>query len=343
MSQYDYFMPGENLETLGLGKEREPVQNEIEVQFPGRIHTVVFDCNRFSIGSPGGGGIGFAVKLPNRLRVEISNEDSINGPADTIPLQKHIVALMRSLLDRSLHVKTALSLVPLVSQHMGFGSTTAVMTSLMESINRMHDSPLSSDQIRSLVAANFAETYGDMLCRGLETGVGTYVILNGGMVIMSDKIKVAFSCKFLPDYEVFLIDPDTKRPDHEGSEDLSLLKRSFEEDYLFRYQKTYMTLMDFIPAVYDNDVKKMGDIIWRFQLGGDNLPLLQNYECQGADLYFKMAKLRDNDIPIVGFSSVGPTVYAITKNPNAVINVCKEFGMKFFQTTIDNDGIATIK
>lgn len=340
MPKIKLFFPGENLSTLGLNKKNKKLlHNCLKLRFPSRIHMTVFDCNRFEFGKPGGGGIGFAVDIPNTIEIELAEKDTIIAPWDKLPLVEHCLLLMKNIFNKNLKLKCKINLFKLVREHSGLGSTTAVITSIIESINLLYGSPIKSEDIRILVAENFAEVFENKLCKGLETGVGTYVILNGGIAIIGDKLKIIYSAKFLPTYSVALIDPKTNRPAFEGSEDFNMLEESRSEDNLFKYQKAFITIMDLIPALYDNDIHKIGKIIWRFQFSGTNLTMLQYYDCLGSKLYKVMCSLKNSGIPIVGFSSVGPTVYAISEKPEIIKRICKDMSLGYYITKIDNKGI----
>ena len=55
-----------------------------------------------------------------------------------------------------------------------------------------------------------------------------------------------------------------------------------------------------------------------------------------------MCSLKDNEAPLVGFSSVGPTVYAVIKNSNHIEKVCKNMSLDYHITKVDNEGIIKV-
>ena len=63
--EFNAFRPGENLHTAGItpAKQPYPAGDTITARAPARIHLSVLDMNRFSPGTPGGGGLGFAIQI----------------------------------------------------------------------------------------------------------------------------------------------------------------------------------------------------------------------------------------------------------------------------------------
>ena len=57
--EFNAFRPGENLHTAGItpAKQPYPAGDTITARAPARIHLSVLDMNRFSPGTPGGGGL----------------------------------------------------------------------------------------------------------------------------------------------------------------------------------------------------------------------------------------------------------------------------------------------
>ena len=107
MDHFATFAPGQNIDTLGLIREAKRELSGISLVFPGRIHMTPIDCNRFGFGKPGGGGIGFAVDLPNRLDISISSETKIeSNSAKHRALVIHYSKLVQAVLetDLSFHI-----------------------------------------------------------------------------------------------------------------------------------------------------------------------------------------------------------------------------------------------
>jgi len=342
MTEIEFFDAGSNIVIGDLRRPSTLKHDTIRLKFPGRIHVTPIDCNRFDFGRPGGGGIGFAIEMENYIEVSATEEDSQQAPPDKVLLLKHVTAITKAILGYQEGLRVSLDISELLGEHRGFGSTTALMMSCLQAINLLFGSPLSQEEIRWIVAYNFVEVCGGKLARAMETGVGTYVILNGGLAVIADDLRMVYAREFLPDYHVALIDPGSVRPSHEEPENVPVFLKSQQEDLAFRYQKSYIILMDLIPALYRNDVRAIGEIFWRFQFGGTNLFLIQNYRDGGLRILRIMTGLRSKGVPIVGLSSVGPTVYAISTEPELIHEVCDELGAPFALTRVDNKGITTV-
>jgi beta-ribofuranosylaminobenzene 5'-phosphate synthase len=342
MTGIEFFDAGSSIMIGDLRRPSAPKQDAIRLKFPGRIHVTPIDCNRFDFGRPGGGGIGFAIEMENYLEASLGEEDSQQAPPDKALLLKHVTAIAKAIFGYQGGLTVSLDISRLLGEHRGFGSTTALMTSCFQAMNLLFGSPLSQEEIRRLVAYNFVEVCGGKLARAMETGVGTYVILNGGLAVLGDDLRTVYVREFLSDHHVALIDPGSVRPSHEEPENVPVFLKSQQEDLAFRYQKSYIILMDLIPALYRNDVRTIGEIFWRFQFSGTNLFLIQNYKDGGLRILRIMTELRAKGIPIVGLSSVGPTIYALSTRPELIHDVCDELGAPFALTRVENRGITTV-
>ena len=81
--EYDFtpFNPGENIRTANVTCIREPKAESgtFHIRAPARIHLSVLDMNRFSPGTPGGGGIGFALQLYHEAEVSAAEKTEIES------------------------------------------------------------------------------------------------------------------------------------------------------------------------------------------------------------------------------------------------------------------------
>ena len=178
----------------------------------------------------------------------------------------------------------------------------------------------------------------------VTTGVGGFLTLKGGFVIVGGDFKIIYNRKIFPSYYVSLVDPGVVRiPDEQAT--ASVMQKILIEDEAFRYHKAYLILMDLIPALYSEDFETIADIIWRFQFGGNNLLEGEKYEDGGKRISEIMYALRvsQKPRPMVGISAEGPIIYAISKNIDIIHKVCHELNLRSFETRVDNEGLKIIK
>jgi predicted sugar kinase len=105
----------------------------------------------------------------------------------------------------------------------------------------------------------------------------------------------------------------------------------------------YWILMDFIPALKQQDLKSMGDVIYNIMLcGPKGIPILTYHG--SADLLDTILHLRKEGIEIAFISSAGPGLVAITKDKAEIAKkVFKSHKCKIIELEPDNEGLKVIE
>jgi len=252
---------------------------------------------------------------------------------------------MKEIFDYKGGIQVNLHSHPFFRPHIGVGYSTTILTSCAYGLNVIFNSPLSKEEIQNLVIRNYTEVLHGKLSKATEsatvtTGAGAFLTLNGGFVIVGGDFKIIYSKRLFPSYAVSLIDPGIVRIPNEQVI-ASAMKKILREDEAFRYYKAYLILMNLIPALCSEDFETIGDIIWRFQFGGNNLLEGEKYEDGGKRISEIMYALRfsQKPRPIVGISAEGPIIYAISKNNDIIQKVCDGLNLRLFKTWIDNEGL----
>jgi beta-RFAP synthase len=312
MNQFKLFNPGENLKKIEIKSKPKLKYSTIVINFPGRIHITPIDCNRFEFGKPGGGGMGFAINLNNILKINLTEETKIKLNCKKFtPVILHYFKLLKEIFEFEECFNIDLCVSNLLRQHFGLGSSISVGTSIIYGLNYIFNSPLTLNDIRQLVGNNFVEEYNDMLSRGLETGVGSAVVLKGGFSLIANDLIEIFHTNVFRGKTVIIIDPKVGRKGIDKPESMEMLNRSVFLDKSYSYIKSYDLLMDIIPAIYQNNLKKFGDYVWNIQFSGTHLSMIQSYENFGCKIYDILSLLKSQRILICGLSSVGPTIFAL--------------------------------
>ncbi len=329
-------------------KNLKPVAKYIEMKFPARIHITLIDANRF-ISERGTGGIGFAVQMDNIMTISLADEDCQNAPKESTPLISHITSITKKILGYEQGIQVNFHNHPFFRPHTGVGYSTAILTSCTYGLNMLFGAPLNTEEIRDLVIHNYVEVLEGKLSKETEaatvtTGVGGFLTLKGGFVIVGGDFRIIYNSKFFPSYFVSLIDPGVVRIPGEQAT-ASAMQKILREDEAFRYHKAYLILMDLIPALYSEDFETIGDIIWRLQFGGNNLLEGEKYEDGGKRISEVMHALRfsQKPRPIVSISAEGPIICAISKNIDIIHKVCDELNLRSFVTQVDNEGLKVMK
>ncbi len=338
--EYDFpsFPPGENIRTLGLKNEYalSPVTGVVRVRAPSRIHLTVLDMNRFAPDRPGGGGIGFAIKtyctaevacIPSGIEIDYSRK----------PILRHFIEVFRDVVGYE--GGFAVSARDHMHEHVGLGSTSTILIAVANALNAAVGAPLTQDQLRILLGSNYVEeTAEGSVAFGFETGVGPAVSTYGGMAIMGDELTLVYRHPFAEGKRVYIAIPPSDISSAGEKEFDLLMNKARTLDYRDRELKSYMVLMDLIPALERDNLAKIGEIVWEIEFRGSKRAEVEHH---GFGLYQYMAALRDAGFEFVGMSSVGPSIAVITDRDEAdVAAVFGSLGLKIaIATEVDNEGL----
>ena len=336
--EFQPFLPGESIHTMGLEKDYKLSQTlgKVKVVAPGRIHLTVLDMNRFAPNRPGGGGVGFALQIYCSAEVECTPSDlSIDYSRE--PIIRHFVEVFR----KTVRYRGGFSIKIQDHQrkHVGLGSTGSVLLALGHALNVAVGSPLNSEEIRLLLGNNYVEETEDgRITLGFETGVGPAAATYGGMVITGDELALVYRHAFARDKNVFVIIPPTMVSSAGRTEFDLLMNRARNLDYHDRELKAYLLLMDLVPALERNDLKKIGDVIWEIEFRGSKRAEVEHH---GFEIYRNMSLLRENGLEFVGMSSVGPSIAIVTERTRKeIMKLIEPLGLTVaIETKVDNEGL----
>jgi beta-ribofuranosylaminobenzene 5'-phosphate synthase len=214
------------------------------------------------------------------------------------------------------------------------------MIAVATALNYAVGSPLSNTQLRKLIGHNYVEeTVDGNIAFGFETGVGPAVSTHGGMAIMGDELTLVYHHPFAEGRNVFIIIPPTDISSAGTQEFDLLMNKARNLDYRDRELKAYMFLMDLIPALERDDVKKVGDIIWEIEFRGSKRAEVEHHTYR---IYHYMSMLREAGLEFVGMSSVGPSIAVITDRDRIELErTIGPWGLKVaIATRVDNTGLA---
>jgi beta-ribofuranosylaminobenzene 5'-phosphate synthase len=358
------FRPGEkdfivHPENYGISPRtvRKAAKADVEVLIPARIHSSVLDANRFSLSRPGGGGIGFAIGINFRAKVKALAKPEIIIKGKRQLIAQHFAAVFKDILQYEGGFE--IEIYDHGRQHVGMGSSTGTMCAVSVGINELLGRPFNNRELRKILGYNACEespyTKG-CLVRGFETGIGAMVGINGGMVLGTDEMEMIYRTA-IPDAKVIMVIPDVETlkneyvgidtaADHEAE---LLMNRARYLDSLQCGAKSQIILLELLPAMVRCDLKAIGDAIFDLMFMGIKRAECEQHGLFGANIYHYVCCLRQLGAEVAGMSSVGPTVYAITKNPktyDSIMNFLIKNGVennRIIQTAIDNVGVRIIE
>jgi beta-RFAP synthase len=216
------------------------------------------------------------------------------------------------------------------------------MIAVATAMNEALGSPLSNTQIRHLIGHNYVEETADgTIAFGFETGVGPAVSSFGGMAILGDELALAYHHPFAEGKNVFIIIPPTDISSAGTQEFDLLMNKARTLDYRDRELKAYLFLMDLIPALERDDVKKAGEVIWEIEFRGSKRAEVEHHS---YGIYHYMNLLRVSKLEFVGMSSVGPSIAVVTeKDRKSLEKILKPLGLKIaIATKVDNRGLQIV-
>ncbi|MDN5340939.1 MAG: beta-ribofuranosylaminobenzene 5-phosphate synthase [Euryarchaeota archaeon] len=336
--EFTSFSPGENIRLCGLKKDYRlaPVLGTVVVRAPARIHLTVLDMNRFSPDRPGGGGIGFAIGVYCTAEVECT-DSGLEIDYTREPILRHFVEAFRQVVGYTGGFKIRAR--DHQYEHVGLGSTSTILIAVANALNVAVGSPLTSDELRLLLGCNFVEeTEAGNVAFGFETGVGPAASSHGGMVVMGDELTLIYRHAFAGGKKVYIAIPASDISSAGEKEFDLLMNKARTLDYRDRELKSYLVLMDLIPALERGDLRKAGDVIWEIEFRGSKRAEVEHH---GFEIYRYMAALRDAGLEFVGMSSVGPSIAVITDRPEEeVTEILEKAGLRVaIATEVDNEGL----
>lgn len=338
--EYDFtsFYPGDHSHTCGFEGSYPlmPVPYPVKTRAPGRIHLTVLDMNRFSPGHAGGGGIGFAIEVYAEVEVRCTpHEYKIQYTRPSI--LNHFLKVFSKTVGYSGGFEVIAT--DHDYKHVGLGSTCTILTALANGVNHALGDPLTPDQLRILIGNNYVEeTEGGQIAYGFETGVGPAVSTRGGIAILGDNLTIVHQHSFASGKQVYIVIPPSSISSAGEEEFALLMNKARSLDYRDRELKAYLVMMDFIPALNNNDLKKMGDVMWEIEFRGSKRAEIEHHS---FELYQYMHQLRKAGLEFVGMSSVGPSIAIITELKSAAISqILKPLNLEIaVSTRIDNTGL----
>ncbi|PKL57931.1 MAG: GHMP kinase, partial [Methanomicrobiales archaeon HGW-Methanomicrobiales-5] len=160
----------------------------------------------------------------------------------------------------------------------------------------------------------------------------------GGMVIMGDELSLAYHHSFAEGKNVHIVIPPTDISSAGTQEFDLLMNKARSLDYRDRELKAYLFLMDLIPALEKDDIKKAGDVVWEIEFRGSKRAEVEHHS---YEIYHYMSQLREKKLEFVGMSSVGPSIAVVTTlDRKSLEKILKPLGLSIsISTKVDNKGL----
>ncbi len=341
-------------EKMGIEPRRvgDVKAKEVQVKVPARLHLNVFDMNRFNLNRPGGGGLGVSIAVYFHAKVKSIPEPVIRTEGERPLIMEHYGNIFKKLLGYEGGFE--IELQDHKRRHVGLGSSIGSMCAACIGMNEVLGRPFHGWELRRIMGYHSCEESPDndqYLLPAFETGIGAMVGVNGGFVVASDDLVLAQRVG-LPDTKVLIFIPEVSSLEDEfkGKETAAesevelLLRRARTLDTLQAGAKAQIVLLDMIPAMIRNDLQKMGDALFELMYMGSKRAECEQHGSFGAPIYSYINAFREMGIEIAGMSSVGPTVFALTRKQDAYDRALKYLksnnisDTRIIETEVDNIG-----
>lgn len=335
----------------------EVVEREVDVQIPARLHMSVLDMNRFNTARPGGGGIGVAVGIYFKARVRSTKDPVITIKSERGLIVRHFAQVFKEILGFPGGFE--IDLYDHGRRHIGMGSSVGSMFAACIGINEVLGRPFNNRELRRILGFNACEEspLNDIyLIRGFETGIGAMAGINGGMVLATDDMELIYRIP-LPDTKVLIIIPDVPSLESEfkgketsaQSEVELLMRRARMLDTLQCATKSQIVLLDLMPSMIRGDLKGIGNAIFDLSYLGSKRAECEQHGLYGAPIYRYIGSLREIGAEVTGMSSVGPTIFALTRSDDVYQRMLKFLAAenlpanRLIETTVDNIGTRVVE
>lgn len=296
--------------------EPSPVGTICEVEVPARLHASVVDMNRFGVGVPGGGGVGFAVALYSSARVVSTFDGEARVTGARAGIARHVMGLFRHITGYEGGFRVEVQ--DHGRRHMGLGSSIGTLTAVGVAVNEILGRPLSIRDLRKLIAHNYCEeapNENGALVQGFETNVGAMLGVHGGLVVASDSCELVYRIPLPEEMRALLLIPHLGPQVCSGEPEASaLLNGARLLDREDAPGKAYRILMDLVPAMIRGDLVGIGNVVFELARRGSKRAECSLHGSGGLEIYAAMEALRSAGAEIVGMSSVGPAVFALTRS-----------------------------
>lgn len=356
LQEFEPGEPGFIIHPRDIGVETrvvdEVVEREVEITLPARLHPSVMDMNRFNTSRPGGGGIGIAVGVYLKARVRSTQNPNIVVHGERQLIGTHFARVFKEIVNFPGGFEV--ELYDHKRRHVGMGSSAGTMCAACIGINEVLGRPFNNRELRRIIGFNACEESprgNNYLIRGFETGISAMAGINGGMVLATDDLEMINRVP-LPDTRVIIMIPDvpslkdefTGKDTAAESEVELLMRRARYLDYLQSGTKSQIVLLDLLPAMVRGDLTGIGNALFDLSFLGSKRAECEQHGVWGTPIYQYIGSFRELGAEVAGMSSVGPTVFALTRNPLVQEHILQFLASKqvspnrIILTEVDNTG-----
>jgi beta-ribofuranosylaminobenzene 5'-phosphate synthase len=276
----------------------------ISVTAPARLHMGFIDLS----GALGRhfGSIGIALnEINTRLTLKEADQRSITGPS-AHRADKCLSQLCEAL---SVSERVCITIEAAIPEHVGLGSGTQMALAIGTALNAFYGLGMTVPEIASVMD------------RGLRSGIGIGVFEHGGLVVDGGRGDKTVTPPMLVNLDIpsdwrFILVFDRRGQGLHGEQELAAFKKlpAFPQQEAERF--CYLLMMQGLPAVAENDLKRFGHVITHLQNSvGKHFAPAQGGVFASGEVAKAMAWLTEQGAVAVGQTSWGPTGFCAMESP----------------------------
>ncbi len=279
---------------------------KIYVKTPARLHLGLIDLN----GDLGRiyGGLGVAIDHPNVI-LEAQKSQTLTVKGEKAELTQNLAA--RFLEAYKIKENVAIEVKQVIPEHAGLGSGTQLALAVAASISRLFDVKASPHE------------WAAVLGRTTQSGVGTAVFAQGGLVVESGKNTQNPNHKITPlicrqpfpnEWRFVVAIPNTKKGLAKEAETVAFKRLppmpAQEVGKICR-----LIMMKLLPALAEKEIENFGAAVTQIQnIVGDSFAKAQGGRFSSSPAAQTIGFMLENRACGAGQSSWGPAVYGIVKS-----------------------------
>jgi len=324
----------------------------VQLAAPSRINVNILDMTKLV---PSGqeticdaGSISFGVELCSSVNLRLLDADDIvvHG-GSSARLLTYWLSLIKKLTDYQggFDVRATSN----TYAHVGLGSTASLSCAVVKAANLALGEPFDERELVRLQANNYVESdpSRQVLLTGQSTGASGWVASRGGLCVVTSQNELAYHSPLPSECSVIIGIPEltdilgTDEGKGIGCSDVEMgfLDTLRHYDRFNAAKMCYWTLMELIPAVASQNMRRFGDVVWDMVLtGSKGVPtILAHGTFKPIDC---LLELRKTGAEACFVSSVGPSMVTLASDryKDRVRAVYEEHGCQVLDLRFNNKG-----
>lgn len=324
-------------------KNNFPVLRSVEILFPSRLNAMAVDPSKITENNNmvyTAGEVIFSIPIFKKIRIDVidSSECVISESSKRKSLIKHAFLIMK----KAIGFENGLSIdVDNENEikHQGMGSSSGLLAGVCAAINEIYGCPLKANELLRYVAQNHGEEIEDdddylipVQCIGGSAASGLY---EGGALLLLGENLVAKTTDIEEEYSVVLGFPkDFQEVDSKDAleNELENMDGFVKCGETYGKANAYNVLHKLIPAMIEGDIEGMGDVIYDYRFGMGSIKNCSFLYPKLVGLCDRLSFLKkENHVAVLSISSVGPLIFAITKDSERCV---KSFEKENLRTSV---------